>query len=359
MLAAMASLVTMAPSPSGANASTTYVALGDSYASGEGLAPFVASIPSSCDRSPLSYPYEVASAIGATTSGTFVDVACAGARLSDLAGSLDGAAPQGDAVAHGTDVVTLQSGGNDAFFAELATSCLKSASAGTSASMGQAGCDYWVNAAERLLGVTKGSRAILAATLHAPFRSVLESRLLTVIAALRARQGTRDPLANNRTLMAVVDYPLILPPLGAASPSCVVGPGFSYSAQDARTLRAINVLVDQETQRASALYASRHHDAGVFAVDVSGSLSPLSCRIDPGSSDVRAIDLSHPGYSLHPLASGQAKIALAVTVALAARGVVTTASTTSTTSTTGTSLAPGVASAVSPSRAAHRVQPVP
>ncbi|HUY44037.1 MAG TPA: GDSL-type esterase/lipase family protein [Acidimicrobiales bacterium] len=331
-LAAVASTVMIAPSPLGASSPLTYVALGDSFASGEGLAPFVASVPSTCDRSALSYPYLTASALGVGASGAFIDVACAGARLSDLDASVGAAAPQLDAVTDSSAVVTLQSGGNDVFFGELAAGCLNTARGGSSASMGQAGCDYWVLAAERLLGVTTGDRALWSATLYARYRSVLESRLLTVIAAIRARQGANGGAADAKRLLAVLDYPVLLARLTTSSLACVVGPGFSYAAKDALTLRAINLLLDEEIQRASALYATRHHDAGIIMVDVSRSLRPLSCGAGPGASDVRAIDPSHPGYSLHPLASGQAKMANAVAAALGARGVGLTAPSSTTSS---------------------------
>ena len=305
----------------GASSPITYVALGDSYASGEGLAPFIASVPSTCDRSALSYPYLIASTLGVGTSDSFIDVACAGARLSDLADSLNAAAPQLDAVTDSTDLVTLQSGGNDVFFAELSASCLNTTRAGVSASMGQAACDYWILVAERLLGVTKGNRALFTGTLRARYRSVLEARLLTVVAKVRARQGANSAAAKARTRLVVLDYPILLARLTPSSPACVVGLGFSYEAKNAATLRAINVLLDQEIMRASALYVTRHHDAGVIMVDLSRSLRPLSCQVDAGASDVRGIDPSHPGYSLHPLASGQVKMANAVVSNLKAREV--------------------------------------
>jgi len=320
-----ASTIWAAPAPLGASSPTTYVALGDSYASGEGLAPFVASVPPTCDRSALSYPYLTASMLGVGTSNSFIDVACAGARLSNLADSLNSAPPQLDAVTDSTDLVTLQSGGNDVFFAELSASCLNTTRAGSSASMGQEACDYWILVAERLLGVTRGDRALFAATLHARYRSVLEARFLTIVAKVRAGQGANSAAAKARTRLAVLDYPILLARLTPQSPACVVGPGFSYEAKNAVTLRAINVLLDGEIKRASALYVTRHHDAGVIMVDLSRSLYPLSCQADAGASDVRGIDPSHPGYSLHPLASGQVKMANAVVAALRASGEVLSA----------------------------------
>ena len=321
-----------APSSLGASSFSTYVALGDSFASGEGLAPFIRTAPPTCDRSVLSYPYLTASMLGALTPASFTDVTCAGARLSNLGDSVNAAAPQLDAVTSSTQVVTLQSGGNDAFFAELAASCLNTVTAGSSASMGQARCDYWVLATERLLGVTRGTRALFGSSLRERFRSVLQSRLLTVIGAVRTRQGANSAAVKARTLLAVLDYPVLLARLTPRSPACVAGPGFTYELKDAMTLRALNLLLDEEMERASALYANRHHDAGVIMIDVSRSLRPMSCGLDASASDVRAIDPSHPGYSLHPLASGQAKMANALIAGLQARALSFTAPTTTTSS---------------------------
>lgn len=123
----------------------TYVAMGDSYASGVGLPgpgpdPWISTTGSpglskdGCDRSPLAYPMLVARAEGYSSSFRFV--ACSGATTGSTddgssfttGGSLlkgsDGEAPQYDALSpSSTKVVSLTVGGDDIGFAPLLASC--------------------------------------------------------------------------------------------------------------------------------------------------------------------------------------------------------------------------------------------
>ncbi|MDE3044922.1 MAG: hypothetical protein KGJ10_08900 [Acidobacteriota bacterium] len=301
----------------------SYVALGDSYASGEGLAPFVATTPATCDRSTQSYPYLLATSLGLDVAGTtFHDVTCAGALLANLATSVDGAPAQLGAVTAGTDLVTLNAGGNDASFTKLAASCVQARAFARFAKIQQQLCDATVASVERFLGVTRGSRPIFASTLRVHYASSLVVTMLRVLSEVRVAQGSVDPSTGRATALAVVDYPVIFPPTRATAPACQVAVGVSYSSRDVVTLRAINVLLNQEIGLAVSLFATRHHEPGVFNVDVSSALTPLSCRLVAGASDLRAIDLTNLGYSLHPLISGQVKIANVLRASLVAHGVV-------------------------------------
>ncbi len=91
-------------------AAPSYVALGDSYASGLGTRSYV---HSGCRRSDLAYPRRIADQRGYTLDFR----ACSGATVptvtNDQLGALGGA----------TDYVTVQVGGNDAGFADVITEC--------------------------------------------------------------------------------------------------------------------------------------------------------------------------------------------------------------------------------------------
>ena len=94
----------------------SYVALGDSYASGEGLAPYEPGA-GGCRRSSRSYP----SLLGATGPERFSEVtsaACSGAVTGDILGT------QVSALASTTRTVTLTVGGNDVGFATVVAACL-------------------------------------------------------------------------------------------------------------------------------------------------------------------------------------------------------------------------------------------
>ena len=92
-----------------------WVALGDSYAAGEGLGPYV---DENCRRSLSSYPDETLRILGHPASVALVNEACGGATaLSALA---DG---QLRSLGADTDLVTVTIGGNDLGFTELIVAC--------------------------------------------------------------------------------------------------------------------------------------------------------------------------------------------------------------------------------------------
>lgn len=86
-----------------------YVALGDSYSAGSGVLP-VDPTNLLCLRSTVNYPHVIASRTGAHLK----DVTCGAAQTKDFSQSqYPGTAPQLDALATDTDLVTLTIGGND------------------------------------------------------------------------------------------------------------------------------------------------------------------------------------------------------------------------------------------------------
>jgi lysophospholipase L1-like esterase len=107
-----AALVLSAARP--AAAAATYVALGDSYASGVGTRTYLAD-SGSCQRSALAYAPRVAAQLGYAL--TFV--ACAGARVADVQ------ANQLGALNAATAFVTISIGGNDAGFSHVISQCAK------------------------------------------------------------------------------------------------------------------------------------------------------------------------------------------------------------------------------------------
>jgi len=107
-----------------------YVAMGDSFSSGEGNAPFEAGTDTSsnkCHRSPQAYP-RLLENNSSLDLGSTAFVACSGATTSNVlhGGSSDGAwgeNPQIDALSTTTKVVTITIGGNDVGFKDFATAC--------------------------------------------------------------------------------------------------------------------------------------------------------------------------------------------------------------------------------------------
>lgn len=110
-LAGLVMTICMIVGPSSAVAvSPSYVALGDSYASGDGTGVYY---NTSCYTSPLSYPPLVATRDGYTL--TFA--ACSGATTSTVISSQLGS------LNSSTSLVTVQVGGNDAGFTSVMENC--------------------------------------------------------------------------------------------------------------------------------------------------------------------------------------------------------------------------------------------
>ncbi len=91
----------------------TYVAMGDSYASGNGT--FAPDLDYTCYRSSKAYAPLVATALG-TAKLTFV--ACSGATTADVIGGQD------RALSRKTTHATISIGGNDVGFSDLIRSCV-------------------------------------------------------------------------------------------------------------------------------------------------------------------------------------------------------------------------------------------
>jgi hypothetical protein len=107
VLAALLALALAAPVALGAP--LRYVALGDSYSAASGVLPVDLSAPQ-CLRSTRNYPHVIATATGAQLE----DVTCGAAETNDFFESqYPGTAPQLDAVAPDTELVTMTIGGND------------------------------------------------------------------------------------------------------------------------------------------------------------------------------------------------------------------------------------------------------
>jgi lysophospholipase L1-like esterase len=91
-----------------------YVALGDSYASGVGAAPYDAA-SGACLRSPKSYPRRYAAS---HAQYTLKDATCSGATIADVR------AKQLSTLTAATSLITITVGGNDAQFTGVVKACL-------------------------------------------------------------------------------------------------------------------------------------------------------------------------------------------------------------------------------------------
>ncbi len=104
--------------------SAKYVAMGDSFSSGEGNPPFEYGTDESgvdeCHRSPQAYPRLLQDDL---SLGSTAFVACSGATTSSLYNSQESEPAQITALSEQTEIVTITIGGNDIGFNKFATAC--------------------------------------------------------------------------------------------------------------------------------------------------------------------------------------------------------------------------------------------
>ena len=112
-VAALALVMPLLTAPAHA-AAPSYVALGDSYASGTGTRSYI-SDGTSCQRSVYAYPSLIAAARGYALNFR----ACSGAKIPDVTNN------QINALSSSTAYVTISIGGNDAGFSSVLTECAK------------------------------------------------------------------------------------------------------------------------------------------------------------------------------------------------------------------------------------------
>lgn len=111
----MTLVITLSFSVTAEAAQPSYVALGDSYASGNGAGSYLTGTANAgCYRSTKSYPYLIAS-----SSGLALNLqACSGATINDVT------ATQLAAVTSSASYVTVTVGGNDIGFSSVVSTCL-------------------------------------------------------------------------------------------------------------------------------------------------------------------------------------------------------------------------------------------
>jgi len=209
--------------------SSEYVALGDSYASGEGLQSNAATyIPPSnndgCHRSPTAYPVLVAASLNLDlgqfeTYGSGGFVACSGATTKDLLKGENGEPAQLSALSSATRWITVTDGGDDLQFANVLLACLDLRASvkvhNVTRSYTQSGivresqtCNQYLATANALFATPSGTSKEVAALEHVYKQIFIDAP---------------------NTELAVVNYPQLFtesPPV-----FCPVAPGLSLSSR--------------------------------------------------------------------------------------------------------------------------------
>ncbi len=165
LAALLATFVALVPAVPAQAALPSYVALGDSYASGTGTRGYT---DSACQRSDYAYPKLIADARGYALSFK----ACSGATTSTVTNS------QLSALTTGTSYVTISVGGNDAGFSDVLTECAQPG--------WMSNCSGAITTARNFINNTLPGRL---STLYASIRSKAPSAVVVVVGYPRIFMG--------------------------------------------------------------------------------------------------------------------------------------------------------------------------
>ncbi len=243
-----------------------YVALGDSYSSGAGIAPQVVGAPTTCSRSQLNYSEDISRS---TRPAAFTDVTCSGAKTSNFFTSqASGVPPQLDAVGKDTRLITMTIGGNDEdVFVNSFFGCAFTG-------------DPTSNPCQQKYGTTFTDL----------IREKTYPNLVNALSAARARAP--------RASIVILGYPQILPATG--SPACYAVTGISEG--DVPWLVNQQKVLNDAVRRAAAATGARFVDTSTPS-EGHDACAPANVRwMEPLVMPINA-------FPVHPNATGEAALA--------------------------------------------------
>jgi GDSL-like Lipase/Acylhydrolase family len=287
-------------------ASSEYVALGDSYSSGEGLQSDATTYisPSNddgCHRSLSAYPALVAASLNinvaqfeAYGSGGFV--ACSGATSKDLFNGENGEPPQLSALSTATHWVTVTDGGDDLHFSNVLIACLAvraSVRIGDAMkSYTQSGvvhenktCASYLDSATSVLKVTQGV-------------SKEEAELEHVYAQIFVRAPNTELAVLNYPQLFTQSPPDFCPVAGATSLLSVFKVrsaqlGIGYSKSQVTEFNRMESELDTAIASAVSDMSALGHDIQLVDVNSLTTASALPCNTATnGLSDINALRFS-------------------------------------------------------------------
>lgn len=260
-------------------AGARYVAMGSSFASGAGIAPFEAGAPARCQRSTENYAHQLAR----VRKLTLVDVTCGGATTAHILGPWGELPPQIDALTPDTALVTLTIGGNDVGYIGglVVSSCPRPAAPGAPL---QPVCKMIAAA---------GSGSVKLPTASEEGWRKVEASLTAIVREIRRRAP--------RARIVLVDYLTVLP----RDATCAQAPVPPDAAKAARAIAARLAQVTADVARrngaellpAAALSVSAHNAcaavpwmAGFIAPAGNGAFAPYHPNLAGMTAIARALD---------------------------------------------------------------------
>lgn len=284
-----------------ANMKKNYVAIGDSFASGQFNGPYISGtdvqsgVVDTCHRSAKAYSVLLdgdTALVPRFNLNAFV--ACSGATTDEITNSNAGnhEPAQVDAVTPDTDLITMSIGGNDIGFPHVMSECTLLHSGATPLTQMD------VDSAACVQAISDAASQVADTT----FTDHLASVYANVISH-----------ANAQTKLVVVGYPQLFPDANALNVLCQWGSPASdalfktsprlMSATDVTTLRALTTALNSDI--ATAVTETGNGNI-VFADPTSAFAGHERCTADPWFSDI--VVSTNPvdqQQSFHPTAAGQ------------------------------------------------------
>lgn len=251
-----------------------YVAMGDSFSSGEGNYPFEYGTDvndvNECHRSPQAYPRLLQNNPSFNLDITMF-VACSGATTDDVVNGKYNEPPQINALSPTTQVATMTIGGNNIDFKDFARACVI-----TSCAIGSSAYNT--------------SWSILT---NSSNNGYLPDKLDTLFAAIQNKLTNSNTGAD----VLIVGYPYVAKD-DSWTPSC---PYFSSSSAE-----GAEAIVDKLNQVISDA-VTRLGDARFTFVDASAPSSPFTNHeLCTDFGYFYGVDTNHIEYTFHPNVNGQA-----------------------------------------------------
>ncbi|MEC3978142.1 SGNH/GDSL hydrolase family protein [Amycolatopsis sp. H20-H5] len=251
-----------------------YVAMGDSFSSGESIEPFEAGTGSKggCHRSNKAYPRLLEQANDFVLGDKFV--ACSGATTTAITLGYNGQPPQLSKVTADTDLITMTIGGNNMPFGTFARACVKPL---------VDSCD------------------------KQPYRDAIAGIVKNVIPRMEFMLGTlRDRLTNLRNTGAtvlVIGYPQLIPPSWVAdSRGC-----WWLQPQELSAIRSVTNTLNTAIENEVNAIGGKFHFVPATSED-SPFVGHELCRpkTDTAATYFSNVQLGAPDeYTFHPNAEGQ------------------------------------------------------
>jgi len=274
----------------------SYVALGDSYAAGLGLAPPTGTPDPSCGQAAVDYPHQVAAALGLQLT----DVSCSGATTAAITGAQGSNIPaQASALSAATSVVSVTIGGNDLGFASIAQSCIALSPVGPLAvNQTQQSCKpFYVS------GSTD--------SLQLRISGVVVPNLRATFAAIKA--------AAPNAKVFVVGYHAIMPanlPTTGCYSSPATANSFPFEAGDTAYLYSVEQSLDAAIQSEASTAGFAYVPASADQADHSACAPAATAYVNGVTASPSQTGVA-PG-SLHPNAAGVASYTSQLSEAISA-----------------------------------------